>query len=100
VIINGHEYAKRQAAARGIGFAALDNGFAGGDQRRLQRICDGLTDTRIDRFVRKWLARLPNPFTCADRRAGFDYQLSILQAEFSLTHGACQDFCVDDRKWI
>jgi hypothetical protein len=86
VIINGHEYAKRQAAARGIGFAALDNGFAGGDQRRLQRICDGLTDTRIDRFVRKWLARLPNPFTCADRRAGFDYQLSILQAEFSLTH--------------
>jgi hypothetical protein len=85
VIINGHEYAKRQAAARGIEFAALDNGFAGGSQRRLQRICDGLTDTRIDRFVRKWLARLPNPFTCADRRAGFDYQLSILQVEFSLT---------------
>jgi hypothetical protein len=28
---------------------------------------------------------LPNPFTAADRRAGFDYQLSILQVELSLT---------------
>jgi hypothetical protein len=85
IIINGHEYAKRQAAARGVPFEALDNGFAAGNHRRLQRICDGLTDTRIDRFVRKWLRRLPNPYTAADRHAGFDYRVSILQAEFSLT---------------
>jgi hypothetical protein len=51
----------------------------------LQRICDNLTGTKIDRFARKWLARLPHPFTAADRRAGFRYALSILQAEFSLT---------------
>jgi hypothetical protein len=85
IIINGHEYAKRQATARGIEFTGLDNGFAGGDQKRLQRICDGLSDTRIETFVRKWLRRLPNPYTLADRRAGFDYRVSILQAEFSLT---------------
>lgn len=85
IILNGHEYAKRQATARGVEFTGLDNGFAGGDQKRLQRVCDGLTDTKIDRFVRKWLARLPHPYTAADRAAGFGYALSILQAEFSLT---------------
>src|SRR4029077_13983406 len=30
-------------------------------------------------------ARLPHPFTAADREAGYRYELSILQAEFSLT---------------
>lgn len=86
VVFNGHEYAKRQAAKAGIAFQPLDNGFAWCEHpRRLQRICDGLSASRINRFVRKWLAILPHPFTAADRRAGFRYQLSILQAEFSLT---------------
>jgi hypothetical protein len=86
VIINGHEYAKRVAAKKGIDFEPLDNGFASCRQpQRLQRVCDGLTDAKIDKFVRKWLAILPHPFTAADRRAGFRYALSILQAEFSLT---------------
>src|SRR5262249_7546248 len=31
------------------------------------------------------LARLPHPFTAADRAAGYRYEVSILQAEFSLT---------------
>jgi hypothetical protein len=86
VIINGNEQAKRQAAKAGIAFEPLDNGFAScADPKRLQRICDRLTDTKIDRFVRKWLAILPHPYTAADRHAGFRYQLSILQSEFSLT---------------
>ena len=35
--INGHEWAKRQAAKAGIAFEALDNGFAAcDDPRRLQ----------------------------------------------------------------
>jgi hypothetical protein len=86
VVINGNEYAKRQAAKAGIGFESLDNGFAAcDDPGRLQRICDGLSAARIDRFVRKWLRLLPHPFTAADRKAGFRYHLSILQAEFSLT---------------
>src|SRR6266542_194040 len=84
--INGNEWAKRQAAKAGIVFEALDNGFAScQDPARLQRICDRLGQAQIDRLVRKWLARLPHPFTPADRRAGYRYDISVLQAEFSLT---------------
>jgi hypothetical protein len=84
--LNGNEWAKRQAAKAGIAFEALDNGFATcDDPARLQRICDRLDAVRIDRLLRKWLARLPHPFTAADRRAGYRYDISILQAEFSLT---------------
>ena len=84
--INGNEWAKRQAAKAGIGFTALDNGFAAcEDPVRLQRICSRLTATKIDGLLRKWLALLPHPFSPADRRAGYRYDLSILQAEFSLT---------------
>jgi hypothetical protein len=35
--------------------------------------------------LRRWLAILPHPFTAADRAAGYTYDISILQAEFSLT---------------
>jgi hypothetical protein len=84
--INGHEYAKRQLAKEGIAFAALDNGVLScADPRRLQHICDGLSAAKIDALLRKWLARLPHPFTDQDRRAGYRYDVSILQAEFSLT---------------
>src|SRR5260370_39741570 len=44
-----------------------------------------MSAARMDAFIRKWLARLPHPFTRADRRAGYRYDVSILQAEFSLT---------------
>jgi hypothetical protein len=84
--LNGHEYAKRQLAQRGIGFEALDNGVLRCDEpKRLQAICDGLSAEKIDALLRKWLRRLPHPFTPADRKAGYRYEISILQAEFSLT---------------
>jgi hypothetical protein len=84
--INGHEYAKRQAAKAGIAFEALDNGFASAaDPAAVQAICDGLTEDTIGALLRKWLVRLPHPYTAADRAAGYRYELSILQAEFSLT---------------
>jgi hypothetical protein len=84
--INGNEWAKRQAAKAGIGFTALDNGFAAcADPKRLQAICDRLSAARIDALLRKWLRLLPHPFTATDRAAGYRYDLSILQAEFSLT---------------
>jgi hypothetical protein len=84
--LNGHEYAKRQAAKAGIGFTALDNGFAAvADPAAVQAICDGLSADKIDGLLRKWLAILPHPFTAADRAAGYRYDISILQAEFSLT---------------
>ena len=84
--INGHEYVKRQLAKEGIAFEALDNGILKcADPCRLQQLCDGLSATKIDALLRKWLARLPHPFTSKDRAAGYRYDVSILQAEFSLT---------------
>ncbi|MDQ4070248.1 MAG: hypothetical protein M3203_12375 [Actinomycetota bacterium] len=86
VCLNGHHWAQRQAAKAGVGFEALDNGFVSvAHPRRLQRICDRLAPRHIEVFVRKWLRRLPHPFTAADRRAGYRYDISVLQAEFSLT---------------
>ncbi len=84
--LNGHEYAKCQLARQGIAFEALDNGVLScADPERLQKICDGLSAQKIDALLRKWLRLLPHPFTGADRRAGYRYDVSILQAEFSLT---------------
>jgi hypothetical protein len=84
--INGHEYAKQQLVQKGIGFQALDNGVLScDDPQRLQAICDGLSAEKIEALLRKWLRLLPHPYTAADRKAGYRYQLSILQAEFSLT---------------
>ncbi len=84
--LNGHEYAKRQLAQEGIAFEALDNGILNcADPRRLQKICESLSAAKIDALLRKWLRLLPHPFTGADRKAGYRYDISILQAEFSIT---------------
>src|SRR4051795_3480124 len=84
--LNGHEWAKRQAARAGIGFTALDNGFATvTDPAAVQEICARLGPAQIAALLDKWLAILPCPFTDADRAAGYRYELSVLQAEFSLT---------------
>ena len=65
---------------------ALDNGFAAVDDvAAVQAICDSLGPAQIDALLRKWLAILPNPFTAEDETAGYRYELSVLQAEFSLT---------------
>jgi hypothetical protein len=84
--LNGHEYLKRQLARERIGYTALDNGLLGcADPARAQAICDGLGADRIDALLRKWLGILPHPFSVEDRQAGYRYDMSILQAEFSLT---------------
>jgi len=84
--INGNEWAKRQAARAGIGFTPMDNAFADVDDvAAVQAICHALGPAQIDALLRKWLARLPHPFSPADRAAGYRYDISILQAEFSLT---------------
>jgi hypothetical protein len=84
--LNGHEYLKRQLQHEGIVFTALDNGLLEcADPQRAQQICDELTPEKIDLLARKWLRLLPHPFTAEDRQAGYRYDVSILQAEFSLT---------------
>src|SRR3954451_10995904 len=84
--VNGHEWAKRQAAKAGIESTALDTGFAAvDDPAAVQAICDQLGAEQIHALLDKWLAILPAAFTDADRAAGYRYECSILQAEFSLT---------------
>jgi len=84
--LNGHEYAKSQLKKKGIAFEALDNGILScSDPQAVQAICDGLSAEKIDALLRKWLGKLPHPFAAPDREAGYRYDVSILQAEFSLT---------------
>src|SRR5208337_998147 len=67
-------------------FEALDNGVLScANPTRLQQLCDGLSAHKIDVLLRKWLTCIPHPFTPEDRAAGYRYDISILQAEFSLT---------------
>ena len=86
LILNGNEYAKRQAARAGIGFVPLDNAFAAVDDvAAVQAICDGLDEGKITALAARLLAILPHPFTASDTAAGYRYDLSVLQAEFSVT---------------
>jgi hypothetical protein len=86
VWINGHEWAKRQALAAGIGFTELSNGFAScDDPAALQAICDRLGPGAITVFFERWMARLPLPLTGADRDAGYWRELSMRQIETSRT---------------
>jgi hypothetical protein len=83
---NGNHWAQHQAAKAGIGFTPLDNAFATvDDPAGLQQICDRLGPDQINALLDKWLALLPNPFNQQDRDAGYRYDISVLQAEFSLT---------------
>jgi hypothetical protein len=84
--INGHEYLKRQLAKEKIALVELDNGILRcANPQRMQEIAAGLSAAKIDALLRKWLKILPHPYTPENRQAGFLYDLSILQAEFSLT---------------
>jgi hypothetical protein len=84
--LNGHEYAQRQLDRVKIAYQALDNGIQScANPKRLQVICDSLSAPKIDALLRKWLRRLPRPFSARDREAGYRYQISILQIELSLT---------------
>jgi len=84
--LNGNEYAKAMAAAAGIGFTPLDNGFAAVDDvAAVQAICDSFDENVIWNLAARWTAELPCPFDDADAAAGYRYEISVLQAEFSLT---------------
>jgi hypothetical protein len=86
ICLNGHEWLKRQLARRGFAYEALDNGILSArSPERVQQIAHELGASQIHAVVRKWLTRLPSPYRPKDRRAGYRYDLSFLQAEFSLT---------------
>jgi hypothetical protein len=84
--VNGHEWAKRQAARAGISFTELSNGFAAcDDPAALQAICDRLQPGTIEVFAQRWLHRLPLPFGPKDQRAGYWWEISMRQVEVSRT---------------
>ncbi len=86
VWVNGHEWAKRQALAAGIGFTALSNGFAScDDPAALQAICDRFGPADVQAWFERWMARLPLPLIAADRDGGFWWELSMRQVETSRT---------------
>jgi hypothetical protein len=83
---NGNEYAKAMAVRAGIGFTALDNGFAACDDvAAVQQICDSFDEQVIEALAARWLDNLPCPYSPADHAAGYRYEISVVQAEFSLT---------------
>ena len=84
--VNGHEWAKRQAARAGIAFTELSNGFAScDDPAGLQEICDRLQPGTIEVFAQRWLHRIPVPFGSTDRDAGYWWECSMRQVEVSRT---------------
>jgi len=86
VWVNGHEWAKRQASAAGIGFVELSNGFAScTDPDALQAVCDRLGPGAITVFFQRWMSVLPLPLTDADHDAGYWWELSMRQIEVSRT---------------
>jgi len=84
--LNGHEWAKRQAANGGIGFTELSNGFAATDNAAgLQEICDRLGPATINVFCERWWARIPLPLCESDPAKGYWWQISMRQVEVSRT---------------
>jgi hypothetical protein len=84
--INGNHWAQRQAQKAGIAFTPMDNAFAAvADVPALQAICDSLGEEQIRALAARWLRILPYPFTEQDTAAGYCYDISVVQAELSLT---------------
>jgi hypothetical protein len=86
VWLNGHEWAKRQAARNGIVFTALANGFAScEDPSALQAICDRFGPVDVQGFFDRWTAVVPFPLSVKDKNAGYFWELSMRQVEVSRT---------------
>ena len=86
VWVNGHEWAKRQAAAAGIGFTALSNGFAAcEDPAALRRSATGSAPAPSRCGSSGGWQGCRCPLTGADRDAGYWWELSMRQVETSRT---------------
>jgi len=63
--------------------------LCGPSQRKIQTqdvtIHGELNEAKIERLLRKWLARLPHPYPAKDRAAGFRYEIFMQQVEFART---------------
>ncbi len=97
--LNGHEWAKRQLAKRGVGYVSLDNGFRSVENSALlDELTGSLGANEIRAYFARWLRELPQPLTPDDRAAGYGYALSMLQVEVSDTR--VFDRPVRARQWF
>lgn len=86
VWVNGHEWLKQHLTCSQIPFTVLDNGIASSpDPAAVQDHADSLRAGHLQAFCGKWLSRLPNALTEADRSRGVDYRFSVRQVEISDT---------------
>jgi hypothetical protein len=91
IILNGHEYVARQAAAAGIAFTKAGNCFtAVADPAGLARIADALSQDaavgRLSQVCQRWIYSACLCFGLdldQQRRSGFVYGLSVFQLEYS-----------------
>jgi hypothetical protein len=86
IYLNGNEWAKQQAAQRGLSFKALDNGFASCENpEQLAAVCHSLSAGDVHAFFERWPGTLPSPLTDEDRRRGYAHALAFRQLEISDT---------------
>ncbi len=86
VWLNAHHWLKQQLERSGHRVVSLENGIAEvDDPAALTTLCQRFGVGQIKRYFDRWLYRLPSPFTAKDRRAGYVYQLSIIQLEVART---------------
>lgn len=97
--MNGHEWLKRRLADTAVGFEPLDNGLLSCDDPvAAQAWADRLSGPCVREFMGRWLDRLPGPFQAVDTEAGYGYEFSLRQAEFSDT--AVFERPRDGRAWF
>jgi hypothetical protein len=83
---NGHEWAKQQLDAAGVGFEALDNGLRSvTDPPAAHRVCARLGAGHVRALLDRLTRLLASPLNGEDRAAGFAYDWSIRQLEVSDT---------------
>ena len=91
IILNGHEYVARQAAAAGIAFTKVGNCFtAVADPAGLARIADALSQHaavgRLSQVCRRWIYTACLCFGLdldEQQRSGFGYAFAVYQLEYS-----------------
>src|SRR5246127_4925334 len=91
VILNGHEYVARQAAAAGIAFGKVGNCFTTiADPAGLARIADALSQDaavgRLSQVCRRWIYTACLCFALdldEQQRSGFAYGFAVYQLEYS-----------------
>src|SRR3984893_10178136 len=86
IVGKGHQWLKRQLAAAGVAFEALDNGLrSAADPALAHRLAKRLSAGHLRAGIDRWLSWIPSPLLPEDRRHGFRYEFSVRQLEISDT---------------